>query len=95
MLGLRMMLEFGFDYDEWDDLSELWEKESNWLTGAANPNSSARGIPQAMTSLYPETQTRGWLEDPEQQILWGLEYIESRYGTPSKALEHHDVENWY
>jgi len=95
LLALRLMLDFGFDYGEWDDLTELWDRESDWLTGAANPRSSARGIPQAMTSLYPETQSEEWLSDPEAQIRWGLEYIKDRYGTPSAALAHHDLKNWY
>lgn len=76
-------------------LLELWRRESDWRTSAANPNSSARGIPQAMTSLYPETQTEEWLNDPEAQIRWGLEYIQRRYGSPTKALEHHDRKGWY
>ena len=82
-------------YQDFVALLELWERESNWRTSAANPRSSARGIPQAMTSLYPETQSEEWLSDPEAQIRWGLEYIRNRYGSPTKALEHHDLKGWY
>lgn len=82
-------------WNDWIALLELWERESNWRTSAANPNSSARGIPQAMTSLYPETQSEEWLSDPEAQIRWGLDYIRRRYGSPSAALEHHDLKGWY
>lgn len=101
LLALRMMLDFGFDFDEFDDLTELWRRESDWLTGAANPRSSARGIPQAMTSLHEGTNTPEWLSDPERQIRWGLDYIKRRYGTPSNALakwlerERVEGEGWY
>jgi len=101
LLALRMMLDAGFDYDEFDDLTELWNRESDWLTGAANPNSSARGIPQAMTSLHEGTDTEEWLTSAERQIEWGLDYIRRRYGSPSKALakwlerERLEGEGWY
>lgn len=72
---------------DFDALRQLWERESNWRAGALNPNSSARGIPQAMGSLYPETMQQGWLEDPNRQIQWGLDYIRRRYGSPSAAWE--------
>jgi len=38
-----------------------------------------------MGSLYPETMEPGWLEDPNAQIAWGLDYIQRRYGSPSEA----------
>lgn len=82
-------------YQDFVALLELWDRESDWRTSAANPNSSARGIPQAMTSLYPETQSEEWLSDPEAQIRWGLDYIQKRYGSPTAALEHHDLKGWY
>ena len=82
-------------YQDFVALLELWDRESNWRTSAANPYSSARGIPQAMTSLYPETQSKEWQADPEAQIRWGLDYIDKRYGSATKALEHHDLKGWY
>jgi hypothetical protein len=33
--------------------------------------------------------------DPRLQILYGLRYIASRYGTPAGALGFHDRNNWY
>lgn len=86
---LAMQQFLGYDPswtdEDFDALRKLWEEESNWRAGALNPNSSARGIPQAMGSLYPETMEPGWLEDPEAQIAWGLDYIRRRYGSPSDA----------
>lgn len=95
LLAMQIFLERNIPLDEFDELGALWDRESNWRTDAANPNSTARGIPQAMTSLYPETWDPSWLFDPRKQIEWGLDYIANRYGTPSKALEHHDRKGWY
>ena len=95
LMAMQVFMDRNMDLDELPALYELWERESNWRTDAANPRSSARGIPQALGSLYPETTTPEWLSDPRLQIEWGLDYIQKRYGSPSKALEHHDRENWY
>jgi hypothetical protein len=81
--------------EDWPALIELWHRESSWRETAANPKSSARGIPQAMTSLYPETQTQEWLSSPRKQIEWGLDYIMKRYGSIQAALEHHNRKGWY
>lgn len=98
LLAMQIFMERGGtfeDFDELGDLYELWERESGWRTQAANPKSTARGIPQAMASLNPETWDPSWFFDPRKQIEWGLDYIEKRYGSPSKALEHHDKKGWY
>jgi len=97
LLALRMFQDSQgeWDWDDWEALLELWDRESRWNEAAANPSSSARGIPQAMTSLHPETQTPEWLSDPSRQISWGMDYIKNRYGRPTRALEHHDLKNWY
>jgi hypothetical protein len=87
--------EQNWEWEDWKALLELWERESNWREGALNPRSTARGIPQAMGSLNPETQSDEWLQNPFAQIEWGLNYIGKRYGSPSKALAHHDKKGWY
>jgi hypothetical protein len=99
LLGLRMFLDRhqgeGWEWEDWEALLELWERESNWRAGAANSRSSARGIPQAMLSLNPEIDNDGWRSDAGAQIGWGLDYIKGRYGSPSKALKFHDEKGWY
>lgn len=95
LLAMQMFMDRGMDMNELGALYELWERESGWDARAENPRSTARGIPQAMASLYPETRERSWLFNPREQIEWGLDYIDKRYGAPSKALEHHDRKGWY
>lgn len=74
------------DFDrQWACLDDLWEHESRWDYRAANPLSSARGIPQALVDLHGLPSS--WLDDPPAQIAWGLDYIYSRYGSPCEAWE--------
>lgn len=98
-LGRQMMLAAGFPSSEWPALRQLWTEESNWSdTAMNNPRlgwlapGNASGIPQAdgHGQVYPKGQAR-------PQIRWGLGYIKSTYGTPSKALafENSHTPHWY
>lgn len=74
------------DFDrQWQCLDALWEHESGWDYQAANPHSSARGIPQALVALHDLPSS--WEADPKAQIAWGLEYIYGRYGSPCEAWD--------
>ena len=79
-------------YEDWDRseyraLLTLWGKESAWDHTAANPESSAYGIPQLL-KMKPGTPA------PEQ-IARGLAYIKHRYDKPSVAWAHWRKHNWY
>ena len=67
-------------------LGKLYGKESAWNPEAVN--GSHYGIPQGR-SIY--------LRDalPEQQIQWGLKYIDNRYGSPCKAWEFFQKNNYH
>jgi hypothetical protein len=67
-------------------LSKLYGKESAWQSDAVN--GSHYGIPQGR-SEYLKTAT------PEQQIMWGLKYIDNRYGSPCKAWEFFQKNNYH
>jgi hypothetical protein len=36
-----------------------------------------------------------WRTNPATQIKWGLDYIKSRYGTPSTAWSFWQANGWY
>lgn len=88
-----------FDNDkEFTCLVNMWHKESGWNHKAANPVSSARGIPQAMMYWHfgknnwnnpSNAKAQKYLNDPATQIRWGLNYIISDpvngYGSPCEA----------
>lgn len=88
-IGLTQANARGWGGSEYQALDKLWTGESNWNPTAENPSSGAYGIPQALPySKMPKAAwpTRyGGHSDSVTQIQWGLSYIASRYGTPSKA----------
>ncbi len=86
---------YGWDRgSEWDALSRLIQKESNWNPKAQNPTSTAYGLFQFLNSTWAGTGVSK-TADPAGQAQAGLNYISSRYGTPSKALAFHNKNTWY
>jgi hypothetical protein len=67
-------------------LELLWNNESKWDPRAANPKSSAYGIPQML---------RLKVLDPYRQIDMGLKYIAHKHRTPCRALAFHQSRGWY
>jgi hypothetical protein len=67
-------------------LGLLYGKESAWNPDAVN--GSHYGIPQGR-SIYLKTAL------PEQQIRWGLKYIDIRYGSPCAAWSFFQRNNWH
>lgn len=76
----------GWGSGEYACLVTLWEGESNWNHLAENPSSGAYGIVQALPPSKMNSFGTDWRTNPQPQILWGLDYIEGRYGTPCEAL---------
>lgn len=82
-------------------LIPIWERESNWNPNAANPASTARGIPQMMMNIHYganwQTSAAGvaYLTNPQVQINVGLDYISGRYGSPCKAWNVWQSQGWY
>ena len=79
----------GFDWRgrEWECLKSLWTAESRFDNYAKNQRgSSAYGIAQ----LLREKDHRS-----EYQILRGLKYIDTRYGSPCKAYKFFLRNNYY
>ena len=75
-----------FNYKQFNCLNELYTHESNWRPEAKN--GSHYGIPQGNSE---------WLKDQDgwTQVVWGLNYIGSRYGEPCIALNHWSKYGWH
>jgi hypothetical protein len=67
-------------------LGKLYGKESAWNPKAVN--GSHYGIPQGRSEYLKDAS-------PEQQIMWGLKYIDNRYGSPCKAWEFFQRNNYH
>lgn len=82
-------------------LIPLWNKESGWNPNAANPSSTARGIPQMMMNIHYganwQSSAAGvaYLTNPQVQIDKGLDYIIGRYGSPCNAWGTWQTQHWY
>lgn len=85
----------GWAASEMTCLNTLWEKESNWETSATNASSGAYGIVQSLPAEKMASSGADYLTNYKTQINWGLDYIESRYGSPCSALNFHYANNWY
>ena len=94
-IARAMLPEFGFSSSEFSCLDSLWTRESGWDIHAANPTSSAYGIPQALPGSKMASAGPDWANNAETQIRWGLGYIQSRYGTPCGAWSHSESYGWY
>ncbi|WP_375372616.1 aggregation-promoting factor C-terminal-like domain-containing protein [Clavibacter capsici] len=84
----------GMGDDQYACLDYLWTKESGWRVNAYNP-SGAYGIPQALPGSKMASVGADWQTNPATQITWGLQYIDSRYGSPCGAKAHSVLKNWY
>lgn len=77
---------YGWSGKQWTCLDKLWIKESQWTYTSHNKRTGAHGIPQAYPATKYEYVGSDWRKNPVTQIMWGLKYIDSRYGTPCRAL---------
>lgn len=78
-------------YSDWPSATELICKESSFNPQAINRSSGACGLHQAL----PCSKMNCSLDDVDCQLDWGKNYIASRYGTVTKALEFHLKNGWY
>lgn len=86
--------QYGWGSGEFSCLVSLWNKESGWNYQAFNP-SGATGIPQALPGSKMASAGSDWATNATTQIVWGLGYISSVYGSPCAAWSHSQAVNWY
>jgi hypothetical protein len=86
---------YGWGSDQFSCLVSLWSKESGWNYQAYNDSSGATGIPQALPGSKMASAGTDWETNAATQIVWGLDYISSVYGTPCSAWGHSQSTNWY
>jgi hypothetical protein len=94
-IGCALMLDAGFDIDQFPCLDKLFARESGWNPRASNASSGAYGIPQALPGSKMASVASDWKTNAATQIKWGLQYIEGRYNTPCGAWSHSQNTGWY
>jgi len=88
--GLSAKIKAVFE-DDWLIASEIIARESSFNNYAINQSSGACGLAQAL----PCSKMACSLDDIECQLKWIKSYINNRYGSVKKALNHHNAVNWY
>jgi hypothetical protein len=94
-IAQQMLGQYGWSASQFSCLQPLWEHESGWSVTAENPGSGAYGIPQALPGSQMASAGSDWQTNAATQIKWGLNYIQSRYGSPCGAWAHEQADNWY
>ena len=88
--------KYGLSPSEFQDLVQLWDRESGWNMHAENASSGAYGIPQAdPDGGQGVANSESYRNNAEVQIQWGLKYIKDRYGSLSQAWQHEVEDGWY
>jgi len=83
------------DAAQYDAFSKIVEHESGWNPSATNSSSGAYGLVQALPGSKMASAGSDWKSNPATQIKWGLDYMNSRYGSPVKAWSFWQANGWY
>ncbi|MFJ7147946.1 transglycosylase SLT domain-containing protein [Streptomyces sp. NPDC100445] len=83
------------DAAQFNAFSRIVEHESGWNANATNSSSGAYGLVQALPASKMSTAGADWKTNPATQIKWGLDYMNSRYGSPAQAWNFWQANGWY
>lgn len=75
--------------DQFQCLDWVITKESGWDPHAVNKSSGAAGLGQELDHGYVN------LDDPRSQLVWTIDYMYGRYGSPCSAQAFWIVHHWY
>lgn len=81
--------------DQFQCFSNIVDHESSWNYRAVNASSGAYGLFQALPGSKMSSVGSDWQTNPATQIKWGLNYMDSRYGSPCEAWSFWQANNWY
>jgi Transglycosylase SLT domain len=83
------------DSAQYKAFSNIVEHESGWDVDATNVSSGAYGLVQALPGSKMAAAGSDWKTNAETQIKWGLDYMKSRYGSPTGAWAFWQANGWY
>ncbi|CAL9325413.1 lytic transglycosylase domain-containing protein [Streptomyces sp. SudanB182_2057] len=83
------------DAAQFNAFSKIVSHESGWNPHATNSSSGAYGLVQALPASKMASAGADWKTNPATQIKWGLDYMNSRYGSPVKAWDFWQANGWY
>jgi hypothetical protein len=83
------------DAAQFNAFSKIVSHESGWNISATNSSSGAYGLVQALPGSKMASAGSDWKTNPATQIKWGLDYMNSRYGSPTAAWSFWQANGWY
>ncbi|GAA3495950.1 transglycosylase SLT domain-containing protein [Streptomyces prasinosporus] len=83
------------DSAQYQCFSNIVQHESSWNVTATNASSGAYGLVQALPASKMASAGSDWKTNPATQIKWGLDYMNSRYGSPCAAWDFWQTNHWY
>ncbi|MEU9238344.1 transglycosylase SLT domain-containing protein [Streptomyces sp. NPDC048385] len=83
------------DPAQYNAFSRIVAHESGWNPSATNSSSGAYGLVQALPGSKMASAGSDWKSNPATQIKWGLDYMNSRYGSPAAAWTFWQAHGWY
>ncbi|WP_327356473.1 transglycosylase SLT domain-containing protein [Streptomyces sp. NBC_01304] len=83
------------DPAQYNAFSQIVSRESGWNHTASNASSGAYGLVQALPGSKMASAGADWKTNPATQIKWGLDYMNSRYGSPAAAWSFWQTHHWY
>lgn len=87
--------KYGYGADQYSCFNYIIMRESTWKINATNPSSGAYGIPQALPGSKMASAGSDWRTNPATQIIWGIDYMKDRYGSPCSAKGFKASHGWY
>ena len=76
-------------------IDRLFTRESGWRVHAENKSSGAYGIPQSLPGRKMAKFGDDWRDNATTQVKWGIWYVNNRYGSACRALQHSYNTGWY
>ncbi|MFF3780202.1 transglycosylase SLT domain-containing protein [Streptomyces sp. NPDC001933] len=83
------------DAAQFQCFSNIVQRESGWNHTATNASSGAYGLVQALPGSKMASAGGDWKTNPSTQIKWGMDYMNSRYGSPCGAWSFWQANHWY
>ncbi|MGW2613960.1 aggregation-promoting factor C-terminal-like domain-containing protein [Streptomyces sp. NPDC001500] len=80
---------------QYQAFSNIVKHESGWNVSATNASSGAYGLVQALPGSKMASAGSDWKSNAKTQIKWGLNYMNSRYGSPVAAWNFWQANGWY
>jgi Transglycosylase SLT domain len=86
---------YGYGSGQFACFNNIIMRESAWNVHATNASSGAYGIPQALPGSKMASAGSDWRTNPATQIIWGVQYMKSTYGSPCAAWSFKSSHGWY